>query len=146
MFTVVTCRSSHPELFLGKGALKICSKFTGEHSCRSAVSIKLQSSFIEITLWHGYSPVNLMHIFRTPFLKNTLGWLLLYLTECTFGMYRNACSQMFYRTVNQKCFSKLIGKLLRRPVTLMEKGLYCICFRVKFAKFYKTRFLDSTTK
>ena len=30
-------------LFLGKGALKICSKLTGEHPCRSAISIKLQS-------------------------------------------------------------------------------------------------------
>ena len=29
-------RSSRPELFLGKGALKICSKFTGEHPCRRA--------------------------------------------------------------------------------------------------------------
>ena len=24
-----------------------------------------------ITLWHGYSPINLTHIFRTPFPKNT---------------------------------------------------------------------------
>ena len=24
-------RSSHPEVFLGKDTLKICSKFTGEH-------------------------------------------------------------------------------------------------------------------
>ena len=36
-----------------------------------------QSNFIETTLWHGYSPVNLMHIFRTPFSKNTSGGLLL---------------------------------------------------------------------
>ena len=35
------------------------------------------SNFIEITLWHGCSPVNLLHIFRTPFSKNTPGWLLL---------------------------------------------------------------------
>ena len=53
-----------------------CSKFTGEHQCRSAISIKLQNNFIEITLRHGCSPVNLLHIFRTPFLKNTSGWLL----------------------------------------------------------------------
>ena len=26
-------KSSHPEVFLGKGVLKICSKFTGEHPC-----------------------------------------------------------------------------------------------------------------
>ena len=34
-------RSSHPEVFLGKGFLKIYSKFTGEHLCRSVISIKL---------------------------------------------------------------------------------------------------------
>ena len=37
----------------------------------------LQSNFIEIALRHGCSPVNLLHIFRTPFPKNTPGWLLL---------------------------------------------------------------------
>ena len=36
-------RSSHSELFLRKGVLKICSKFTREHPCWSAISIKLQS-------------------------------------------------------------------------------------------------------
>ena len=34
-------------------------------------------TFIEITLRHGCPPVNLLHIFRTPFFKNTSGWLLL---------------------------------------------------------------------
>ena len=34
-------------------------------------------NFIEITLWHGCSSVYLLHIFRTPFLKNTFGGLLL---------------------------------------------------------------------
>ena len=33
-----TSRSSHPEVFLEKGVLKICSKFTGEHPCRSVKS------------------------------------------------------------------------------------------------------------
>ena len=37
----VKSRSSHPEVFLGKGGLKICSRFTGEHPCRCAISIKL---------------------------------------------------------------------------------------------------------
>ena len=31
-------------MFLGNGVLKICNKFTGEHPCRSAISIKLQSN------------------------------------------------------------------------------------------------------
>ena len=52
-----------PELFLRKGVLKICSKFTGEYSCRRVISIMLQSNYIEIALRHGCSPVNLLHIF-----------------------------------------------------------------------------------
>ena len=39
---------------------------------------KVASNFIEIAPRHECSPVNLLHIFRTPFNKNTLGgWLLL---------------------------------------------------------------------
>ena len=45
---------------------------------RSAISIKLQSNkFIEITLRHGYSSVNLLHACRIRFLKNTSGRLIL---------------------------------------------------------------------
>ena len=49
-------------MFLKKGVLEICV---------------LQSNFIEIALSHGCSPVNLLHIFRTPFPKITSGGLLL---------------------------------------------------------------------
>ena len=55
-------RSSPSQVFFGKMVLKICSKFTGEHPCRGVISIELQSNFIEITLPHGCSPVNLLHI------------------------------------------------------------------------------------
>ena len=61
-------------MFLRKDVLKICSKFTGEHLCRSVISIKLQNNFIEIALRHGCSPVNLLYIFRTSFPRNTSGW------------------------------------------------------------------------
>ena len=64
-------RSSPSEVFLGKGVLKICYKFTIELSCRSVISIKLQKNFIEITFRHRCSPVNLLHIFRKPFYKKT---------------------------------------------------------------------------
>ena len=64
-------------MFLAKGVLEICSNFTGEHPCQSVILIKLLCKFIEITLRHGFSPVNLLHIFRTPFHKNTFRWLLL---------------------------------------------------------------------
>ena len=69
-------RSSRPELFLRKGVLKICSKFTGKYPCRSVISMKLQSNYIEITLRHGCFCVNLLHIFRTLFTRNTSEWLL----------------------------------------------------------------------
>ena len=69
-------RSSHPEALLGKGVLEICSNFAGEHLCW-CVSVKLLCNFIKITLRHGCSPVNLLHISRTPFHKNTFECLLL---------------------------------------------------------------------
>ena len=62
-------------VFLGKGVLKIWSKFTGEHPCQRVISIKLLYNFTEITLRHGCSPVNLYHIFRTTITKNTSGEL-----------------------------------------------------------------------
>ena len=72
-------RSSSPEVFLGKSILKLCCKFTREHPCLTVISRKLQSNVIEIGLRYGCSPVNLLHIFRTPFPKNTSGWLLLWI-------------------------------------------------------------------
>ena len=52
--------------------LKICCKFTGLHPCRSAISIKLQSNFIEITLRHVCSPVNLLDFSEHVFVKTPL--------------------------------------------------------------------------
>ena len=46
-------------------------------------SNKLLCSVIEIVLRHGCSPVNWLHIFRTPFLKKTTGRLVLYLHSWT---------------------------------------------------------------
>ena len=72
-------RSRPPEVFSGKGVvLKICSKFTGEHLCRSVKSIKLLYSLIEIALRHGYFPVSFLYIFRTAFSEIIFGGLLLY--------------------------------------------------------------------
>ena len=75
-------RSSPSEVFLGSSTLKICSKFTGEHPCRSTISIKLLCNFIEVALRHGCSSVNLLHIFRKSFHKKTSGRLLLHSAPC----------------------------------------------------------------
>ena len=68
-------KQKKPLMLLRKGVWKVCSKLTGEHPCRSVISTKLQNKFIGIVLRHGCSPVNLLHIFRTTFLKNSSGWL-----------------------------------------------------------------------
>ena len=61
-------------MLLGKGVLEICIKFTRELPCRSAISINLLCS-----------PVNLLHIFRTHFPRNTSAQLLLIMSEKGFG-------------------------------------------------------------
>ena len=89
-------RSSFPEVFLEKGILKICSKFTGEHPCRIAISIKLQSNFIEIALWYGCSSVNLLHIFRKSSPENTSGGLLLSFEELLRKNHRREVTLNFH--------------------------------------------------
>ena len=57
------------------------------HAEVQVVSIKLQSNFIEPSPRYGCSPVNLLHIFRIRFLKNTSGRLLLYLWKELFYFF-----------------------------------------------------------
>ena len=75
-------------LLLRIGVLKICSKFTGEHKC--------QSSFR-----HGCAPVNLLHIFRIPFPRNTSEGLLLWLYYF-IGSLLTCESQIVYSCCSQK--------------------------------------------
>ena len=72
-------RNNHLDVFLQKVVMKICNKFTEEHLCRSVIAIKLLWNFIKTTFRHRYCSINLLHIFRTPFPKNTSGGLLLYI-------------------------------------------------------------------
>ena len=70
-----TFRSSHPEVLLEKGVLKICSKFTWEHPCRSVISINHISTWVFSCKFAAY--------FQTPFTKNTSWWLLANVLELT---------------------------------------------------------------
>ena len=76
-FDLLMWMSQLSSVLLVKGVMKICSKFTGEDPCRSVISLKLLCSFIEIILRHECSPVIMLHMFRTSFLKNISGGLLL---------------------------------------------------------------------
>ena len=103
--TLLNYRSSHPEVFLRKGVLEICSKFTGEHPCRGGISITLNGNFIEITLRHGCSPVNLQHLFKKPFLKNTSGWMLLDMQS--LRKLISNLGNIFWRNRIQACSSNI---------------------------------------
>ena len=101
--------TSRPGVFLGKGVLKICSKFTGEHPFRSVISIKLQSNFTEIALRHGCSPANLLHIFITPFPMNTiLGGCFIKLSTLTYSVER-------YQSNPRPHFKIIIPPIIRIP-------------------------------
>ena len=111
------------EVFLLKGVLKICGKFTEE--CRSVISIKLLCNFIQIALQYGCSPVDFLHIFGTPFSKNTSGWLLL-------------------KKSVLKNFAKFTGKLLWEIATLFKKGPFHRCWAVNFSNFSITLISQSS--
>ena len=118
-------RSSHPEAFLVKDFLNICSKFTGEHSCRSVISIKLLCNFIEMALRHGCSPVNLWHIFRTPFRKNKYGALLLkHSTAFRFDRIKQISEN--YKTKHQSKFQTMINQTQRN---IIKKNVIIIALK-----------------
>ena len=50
----------------------------------------------DFTLWHGSSPINLLHIFRTLFPRNTSGWLLLKDTDFLEHMLSFTIFCIFY--------------------------------------------------
>ena len=58
-----------------------------ENTHAKVILIKLLSNFIDITLWHGCSPVNLLHVFRTPFYENTCKKLLLIVKLSLYQKY-----------------------------------------------------------
>ena len=109
-------------MILEKCVLKICRKHTGEHSCRSAISITSQSNFIEIALLHGRSPVNLMHILRTSFPKNTTGRPLLFFTT-----YEKLSENIKRRVNVNSSLSKWETVRSSRPEVFIGKRVPKIC-------------------
>ena len=114
----VKIRSSRPDVFVEKGILKTCSKFTGEHPCRSAISIKLFCNSIEIASWHECSPVDLLNISRTPFRKNISGRLLLKSNR----FWRSKTSKLKFTQWNfsQACLSMNYEKFLRYQTVVLS--------------------------
>ena len=72
---------------------------------------KVFCNFTEIPLRYGYSPVNLLHIFRTSFYKNTYGRLLLLLSE-TVTIGKNFLNLSVTHSFNKQPVNKkpVVGK------------------------------------
>ena len=113
-----TTRSSRPEMFRVKDVLKICNKFTEEHLRQNVTSIKLQSNFIEKTFQHGCSPVNMLHIFRTSFPKNTSGRLLLPYNDFYIIPRSDICSSSWW-LVFLSLIIFFITKILQFNISIM---------------------------
>ena len=126
--------SSPSEVFLGKCVAEISSKFTGEHPTRTAISMKLLCNFIEIALRHGCFHLNLLHIFRTPFPKNT-SWGLV-------GVFRKRCFENKQQTSGEyPCWSVISIKLL---YSFIEISLRHGCSPVNLLHLFRTPFCKST--
>ena len=120
-------RSSSPQVSLVKHfLLKLCSKFTGEQPCRSMISIKLLCNFIEITLWHGCSPVCLLNAFRTPFPRNTCGWLFLKAGKSSLVIFAIKKNFMNFFAIFGDPELLSHGKLLKKVFMIYLIAIPCI--------------------
>ena len=63
-------RSSRPDVFYKKGALRNFTKFTGKHLCQSLFSNKVAgltpATLLKKRLWQRCFPVNFVKFLRTP--------------------------------------------------------------------------------
>ena len=68
-------KSSRPEVFCKKGALRNFTKFTGKHLCQSLFFNKVaglrHATLLKNRLWRRCFPVNFVKILRTTFFHRT---------------------------------------------------------------------------
>ena len=100
-------------------AVTLQNKLSESNNCTLSISFmkthhnfqsqrNLWSSFIEITVWHGCSPVNLLHIFRIPFFpKNTS------LEGCFWKLY---LSKQYFLSI-QKVPSNFLKKSMKKSLS-----------------------------
>ena len=105
-----------PIVFLGKGALKICSKFTVEHPCQSAVSV-CTSKFAAY--------------FQSGFSKNTSGGLLTSNRKYLVFTYNHSTTTFFVNILR-----KLPAII---PSITCKNSKYLIKFTISVLKLLNTR-------
>ena len=108
------------------------------------------TSFIEIALRHGWSPVNLLHIFRSPFPKNTSGWLLLdysffkIIKTSIFHTHRhlssiNSLSKLMILTGKNHVFLNLVQESIEIEAWLLMTFLICLHNQLSSVHFIVTK-------
>ena len=137
-------------------------------ACGTVILIKLQSNFLEITLRHGYSSVNFLHIFITSFPKNISGGLLLFFPMCSdlsgkvcfFGILSEVQNGTFRRNDwssprgvlqnfanSQENTCARVSFLIKlqawglRPATLLKKETLPLVFSCEFCEIFKNTVL-----
>ena len=70
LFEFATIRSSHPEVFCKKGALKNFTKFTAKNTF---ARVSFLASLLKKILWKRCFPVNFANFLRTSFSTDTSG-------------------------------------------------------------------------
>ena len=98
---------------------------------------------IEITLWHGFSLVNLMHIFRTPFPKNTSGGLLLRLSTVQITRSRSSRPEVFCKKVFLKISQNSQENTCAR-VSFFNKETLEQMFSCEFCDIFKSIYFYRT--
>ena len=102
MFSFHAIRSIHPWVFLGKGVLKISSKFTGEHPCGSAI------------YWNH------------TLLNSHLGMGVLLWICCIFSEH------LFFRTPLGGCFCTMLTQFLQKYKQMHTCLIYKLLYRLKW--------------
>ena len=96
----------------------------GVNPCQSAISIMLQSKFIEITLWHGCSAINLLLICRTPLPENASSWERLWRAAAETLVNRKKChisnSLGLQDTINI-IISRIFNKTVRKQMEIRQR-------------------------
>ena len=91
---------------------------------------KVASQLLKIALRYGCSPVNLLHIFRTPFPRNTSGWLRL--TVATLRL----SSKILLFSVRR--MSASIGEIWLRIRS--KRFRFSFCLKIVKKSFFSTLF------
>ena len=100
----------------------------------SVISIKLQGNFIEITLRHGGSPVNVMHIFRTLFPKKICGRLLLNILKIFVGKrstYKLHAPRHMRKSLTK---AKILGNVFIDSQLNYASLLWMLCRKTLYSK------------